>query len=121
MKKGDLAVISIIVLIGIASILSFGINKDKDKLLLIVKDEEIVSKYSLDNNYKKEVVIEDSIYYNKIYINNGTVKMIESNCKNKICIHSKEINNPGEFIACLPNNLYLKIISEEDNLDSIIG
>lgn len=43
----------------------------------------------------------------------GSIAFIKSDCPDKICIHSGRLKNAGQFAACLPNKVMLKIVSEE--------
>lgn len=40
----------------------------------------------------------------------GSVAFIESDCRDKICIHSGPLKWIGQSAACLPNKLILKIV-----------
>lgn len=52
-------------------------------------------------------------------VNNGAIAFIESNCPDKVCIHSGFLSNPGQMAACLPNRVSIRIISEEADTDMI--
>lgn len=43
----------------------------------------------------------------------GSIAFIESDCPDKVCIRSGRLKNAGQFAACLPNRILLKIVSEE--------
>jgi hypothetical protein len=43
----------------------------------------------------------------------GSIAFIKSDCSDKICIRSGRLKNAGQFAACLPNKVILKIVSEE--------
>jgi hypothetical protein len=43
----------------------------------------------------------------------GSIAFIQSDCPDKICIRSGRLKNAGQFAACLPNKVMLKIVSEE--------
>ena len=72
--------------------------------------------YDLDRD--QTVKINDS---NTFEIKNGEVRMIDADCPDKICVHSRAISKAGESIVCLPNNVILKITngSEDPNIDAI--
>ena len=42
-----------------------------------------------------------------------SIAFIKSDCSNKVCIRSGRLKNAGQFAACLPNKLLLKIVSED--------
>lgn len=55
----------------------------------------------------------------------GSIAFTESDCPDKVCIQSGRLHLAGQYAACLPNQLYMKIISTEkgnsDAPDIIIG
>lgn len=50
---------------------------------------------------------------NTIVIENGTVYMKEANCPDLICVHHKPISKNGEMIICVPNDVYIEVVSDE--------
>lgn len=44
-----------------------------------------------------------------IEIRGGQVHVSESDCRNKVCISAGWISSPGEWIICLPNNVFVRI------------
>ena len=48
------------------------------------------------------------------------VRISESDCPAKVCIHSGWISGPGETIACLPNKLLVEIKGENQEYDAVI-
>ena len=55
----------------------------------------------------------------------GRIAFIESNCPDKICINTGLIQTVGQYAACLPNGIMVKIASsgehEDVEADIIIG
>ncbi len=47
-----------------------------------------------------------------IEIVNNKVRVHESDCKNKVCVLAGWISKPGEWVACLPNNVFIVIQGE---------
>ncbi len=43
----------------------------------------------------------------------GSIAFIESDCPDKICIRSGRLRYVGQFAACLPNRIMLKIVSDD--------
>lgn len=78
----------------------------------IVSQGDVIGIYPLD----KDTEIEVSRYghYNLISIQNHTVHMEHSNCRNQVCVNTGEISRTGETIVCLPNYVIVEIISSEE-------
>ncbi len=47
-----------------------------------------------------------------IVIESGTVRVTSSDCPNKICIQMGRISRSGQWIACLPHQVFIRIIGE---------
>jgi hypothetical protein len=44
-----------------------------------------------------------------VVIENGSVRVVSSPCPEKICIKTGRISKPGQWIACLPNKVFISI------------
>ncbi len=44
-----------------------------------------------------------------VEIADGTVRVVSSPCPEKICIKTGRISKPGQWIACLPNRVFISI------------
>lgn len=48
----------------------------------------------------------------------GRIAFIESNCPDKICINTGYLQTVGQYAACLPNGIMVKIVPNGDRKDS---
>ncbi len=72
---------------------------------MLIGDSQIELPY--DNN-----IIDLNKYANvdmTIKIDNGKVRVIESDCNDKICVNFGEIYECNQSIVCLPNRIAIKI------------
>lgn len=44
----------------------------------------------------------------------GSIAFIESDCPDKVCIHAGKLKTAGQFAACLPNGIVVKIVPEKE-------
>jgi len=44
----------------------------------------------------------------------GSIAFVESDCPDKVCIHAGRQKTAGQFAACLPNGIVLKIVPEKE-------
>jgi hypothetical protein len=54
----------------------------------------------------------------------GGIGFIQSDCPDKVCVRAGKLHRVGQFAACVPNGLMLKIVSDDsgdDGADIIIG
>ncbi|MEJ8554206.1 NusG domain II-containing protein [Tepidibacter sp. Z1-5] len=116
MKKGDIIIILLVVIISIGG-MTF-VNKvsiDMDKKYVVINVEnKIVDKILIDNKtegiYKFEFNNEDGY----VEVKNGRARMLEMDkriCPRKICSEIGWIDKKYQSIVCLPNKILVKIES----------
>ena len=109
-RKND--IILLIGIIGIAVIclvIQFMSPASSGNLIVQIDGEKVAS-YRL--NEDAEFEINDGT--NRVEITEGTVKMIQADCPDQICVHHKAISKNNETIVCLPNKIVLVIESAEE-------
>ncbi len=88
----------------------------KNGFVEIYQNNQLVIKLSLDEN--KLIEFKDFV----VEIKDKKVRMKNSNCPYKICVHTGWILKPYQQIVCVPNKVVIKIISERNKknfVDSI--
>ncbi len=45
----------------------------------------------------------------------GAVRVVSSPCPEKICVKAGPISRPGQWIACLPNRIFITIKGKSEN------
>jgi hypothetical protein len=118
-KKNDIFLIGIILMIAVVSFLVINATKqDGDKVVI-----EIDGKFykELPLNVDTTLVIETANGgTNTLVIENGHADVIDATCPDKICVDQKHIENNGETIICLPNKVLIEVQSGNENpIDSI--
>jgi hypothetical protein len=55
----------------------------------------------------------------------GSIAFEKSDCPDKVCVHAGKLKTAGQFAACLPNGIVMKIVPEKghnkDDVDLVIG
>ncbi|HHX11182.1 MAG TPA: NusG domain II-containing protein [Clostridiales bacterium] len=118
-KKNDLILIAVILIIGIGALLFMFFNNEAGSNVSVqMNGEEIIT---FDLNEDITYTIEgDNGAWNTFAIKDGYVDMIDASCPDKICVDHKSIHYNHETITCLPNQVLLEIIGGEENpIDSI--
>ncbi len=64
----------------------------------------------VDTKYK----VEHEKEYNNVVIENQKVWIESANCSEQLCVHHNPISNVGESIICLPHQLSIEIVGEEE-------
>lgn len=94
-------------------------STSKDKIANVYYQNKLVHSFDLTKKELKKYEIDATNGLVKIEAKNGKVRVVSETSKNNICSiqgWSDSITNP---IVCLPNNLYIKIVSaqQENNSD----
>ena len=114
MKKNDWLLAAGIT--GLAlMILSFQILTGKTDHAQVVVSIDGNPYGTYDLNTDQTVNINES---NQIRIQDRTVRMIEADCPDQICVHQGYINEKGGMITCLPNRVVIQAVGT-DTLDGV--
>lgn len=109
LKYDFILIFALLVLSGI--IIFFMNNKKTGNSVQVYKNNELIATYPLDvdNEYK----IKNGNEYNILKIENGKARIIKASCNNQICVRHKCVCKDGEEIICVPNNIIIRIVSNE--------
>lgn len=72
---------------------------------------------------ERVVPIDGPLGQTVIEIRNGKAGIIGSPCRNKTCIAAGHIGRAGEWVACLPNGVFLRVegdAADDDELDAVV-
>jgi hypothetical protein len=76
-----------------------------------------IGSFSLNQNVTK--VIEGPVGKTEVIIDSGKVRISKSPCTKKYCIHQGWINQINQSIVCVPNQIYISIIGNQTDYDSL--
>ncbi|MCX8094698.1 MAG: NusG domain II-containing protein [Caldisericia bacterium] len=114
MKKIDKFIFYLLIPLLIFSI--FYLSFDTQNKTLVVLDKNGENEFNL---FQKRVIFcEGNNGKVLVLIDNGKARVIESNCKDKICIRKGWISSIGEYSICLPNEVFI-IIKGRGKIDGI--
>lgn len=57
----------------------------------------------------------------RLQVRDGAIAFIESDCRDKVCIHAGWLKSPGSSAACLPNRVSVTVegASEQQEVDTV--
>ena len=118
MKKNDIILIAIILVITIGCLLGMRIwqknNTRGDALAVVTIDGEIYGEYPLSEDLTERIDLPDGSY-NVLTVKDGYAQVTEASCPDQICVHHNHVKYSGESIVCLPNKLVVTVQGGEDN------
>lgn len=110
MKKNDIYLIVIILLISLATAVLFQVFLKQDgAVVLVTVNGEEYGKYSLNDN--QSICIESNNGQNILVIQDGAAYMAEASCPDHVCVNTGRISAGGEVIVCLPNQVIVTVVS----------
>jgi hypothetical protein len=113
MKKKEILIFAIIFVIAATSILIMELRQTSDtKTLLITVDGEEYKRIPVDTATNASFTIETEYGYNNVVIVNGAVDVVSADCKNQVCVNTKEATKAGDIIVCLPHKVVIEIVEE---------
>ena len=86
--------------------------------LVIYKNGLVIKEASLSENKIITLPVDSGNLSIEIKPENG-VRILESSCPAKVCVHAGWIKQPGETIICLPNKILLEISGGDKEYDAI--
>ena len=106
----DIIIFTIFLTISVLSFTLYTTISGNPKVYVTSEGREWVYDLSVDTS----ATFEGPVGFTTIEISNNRVHVHESDCKNQICVLAGWISKPGEWIACLPNNVFILIQGEQD-------
>lgn len=106
-----------VMLIVLVLALNFSGNNSHASHLKVISCGKVYI-YPLNENRMIEVA--GRLGKTKIEVSNGTAKIIFSPCPNKTCMLKPAIHEVGDWIVCLPNEVFVKIEGKSEKSDTDI-
>lgn len=115
MRKGDFLILGFIIFVFFINVISLSCVGEYDNLKCIVKvDGNVFKEIKLSPDYNNYVEINSTFGYNKISIEGNKVKIIKSNCEDKLCVSEGAISKPLQSLVCLPSRLIVYIEGDSE-------
>ncbi|OSB12723.1 NusG domain II-containing protein [Clostridium botulinum] len=128
MKKGDkivIYIVSVLLALSVISIIFFKFFVKSENAVAVIKQNgKIIEKVDLSKVKEKrqlKINYNDKNHkgYNVIEIDKGSIRFIDADCPDKVCIKSGVLKKPGETAACLPHKLIITIEKNDKGVDEV--
>ena len=111
--------ISIIIYLAVIVLVSVSAYSDS-KIAKSVSIEASGETYLYMLDMDRTIEVEGPLGITKIKIVNSEVFVEDSPCRDKLCVQASPLNKSGEWNACMPNKVFIRIPdSTENELDSL--
>ena len=113
MKKLDIIIIAVLLIISFTPEILFGIKysgESSETYAEITIGGKLYKTVSLSENGGEDSFIVHTEYgFNKIEIKGDSIAIIDADCNDKLCLELGHITEPGKSIICLPHKLMVEI------------
>ena len=114
--RWDILIVAIALLLSLAILLAINLTKKEGAVAVVEINGVVAGEYSLSR---------DGVYplnggTNTLVIENGTARLIESNCPDHTCEKTGKVQYVGQTIVCLPNRLVIRFVGEQ-TIDAVVG
>lgn len=115
MKKYDMIIIGIILIISLVSwIIYQNFMANKTPMAEIYYQSKLVKTVDLNQGVEQYFSIDENKNVLFHLFSDGSICFEKSDCPNKLCVKTGRISKPGQFAACIPNEILLKIVPASD-------
>ena len=111
LKPADFLIVAISVIVIVFSI---GFIKHSGKGTPILVIESPNAKFVYPMNKDMTITVHGTIGNSIIQIKDGKARFLDSPCPNKICVKSGVISKDSEWVACLPNQIFIRVESKNN-------
>jgi len=123
MKKGDLVVGSIVLLLIIISFAGVKIynslGSGNGKIAVIRQNNIIIKTIDLDKLKESQEIKIDGDFHNTILLENGRIRFEDADCPDLVCVKTGWLDKNGQMAVCLPNKVSVKIEGSDEGLDGV--
>lgn len=116
--KWDILLGAGLLIVALCLLFVFRKTKETGAYVRVERDGKIVAEYPLGTD--GEYSYTSFFGSNTIVIKDGEVYVKNSTCRDHVCEKMGPISKNGEMIICIPNALFITIVSEvEDDYDAV--
>lgn len=122
MTKWDRILIIVTILFSISGIFFVkAISTNHDHMYLVIEiDGEEYKKISVDpSTPHKHISIDTDYGHSVVEIDGDTAAIVESDCRDQLCVRMGKITKVNQTSICLPNRLSIRLKSNKSDLDVI--
>lgn len=105
LKRGDFLLTAVLIFTSLGSLVPVQRMTHPGDRAVLYQNGQPLQTFSLQQN---QVVAFDHF---TIEVSNGAIGIIESDCPQKICVHTGKISNPAQTIVCVPNRVIIEVIT----------
>lgn len=117
--KGDfLAIAAVVLMMALTAVVFFPREASGPVMAEVYKQGTLIRTLPLEENAAFEIT---GKYTNVITVQDGEVAITASDCPGEDCVHSGAISVSGRSIVCLPNEVEVRVVNAQSDVDFVVG
>lgn len=124
LRVGDIVVVVVVVTASVVSM--FAVAQARPgapgaEAIVEVNGREVHRFVLSDGQPRREIRVEGMNGPSTVVIEDGRAFMLESTCRDKICIGMGRVDSSGQSVVCLPNRVVIRIVGSRkpSSVDSV--
>ena len=118
-NRKELLIIISLLMLALLSYLFIRLNGQGAKVQIEIS-QELYGVYDLNKDQEITVTDNDGHILLKCLVKNGQIRVLSSQCPDKICIEEGSIEMNGQTIVCLPNQVVIQVIDDNEDIDGVL-
>ena len=116
-KKGDIAVIALIIIVAAAFMLWNNSKTDAVQAVITV-DGKIIKTVDLSSVTEKITILPATTPKVVITAENGKIRFESADCEDKLCVSCGELSKHGDTAVCLPSKTVITVTGSD--VDAVV-
>ena len=118
-RKGDvLAIVLVAVLAAVVAVCFLPKPQTGPVQAQIYQEGILIQTLPLDADTTFEV---RGKYTNIVAVKDGSISITASDCPGGDCVHSGAIHSSGRSLVCLPNEVEVRVVNAQSDVDFVVG
>ncbi len=113
LKKTDIILIAILAVATAAAFIFIALTANSGEYVSVSVDGEITAHYPLDTDIT--VRIGTDAHGNTLVIKDGTARITDATCPDRLCESQGTVSHGGQCIVCLPNKTVITVVSDKNS------
>ncbi|MFQ5707152.1 MAG: NusG domain II-containing protein [bacterium] len=120
LTRGDKLLIGLLLLTGLGSSFLFHFFSSQGQTATIMVQNRLLLRKNLSEN--RVFKIRGAMGQTTIEISDSAIRVLDSDCPQKLCVHQGKISRTGEVVVCVPNKITIWIEgSRKNKFDAVTG
>lgn len=110
MKKNDILLIGIVIVISLAALLVYNIlGKGEQVIAVVSQNNKVIERIDLSKVKEPRTITVSGDYHNIIKVEKDRIRFEKSDCPEQICVHTGWLSKFGDIAVCMPNKAIIDI------------